>query len=200
MTGNMNSLAALRNNPLLPTPAYAAKQLHSVPHFEVIDRGQFILDFCRDKWVLDIGASGPMHASIKQVAKKYQGLDRFPGDGIVGMDLDDVSLELPKYWGIERIVCGEVLEHLANPGYFLKRLRENYNASVVFTVPNAFSDSGRSWLERGIENVNSDHVAWYSYRTLRTLLGRYGYSARQWYWYKGRPNYSEGLIAVCHSH
>jgi hypothetical protein len=51
-------------------------------------------------------------------------------------------------------------------------------------------------MEAGTENVNVDHVAWYSWRTLKTLLDRYGYPIREFYWYKGRPRFAEGIIVV----
>jgi len=111
------------------------------------------------------------------------------------MDLDDFD-EFPKF-DVDIIVCGEVFEHLANPGRVLKALRE-YQKPVVVTVPNAFSDSGHFSVSRGIENVNKDHVAYYSYWTLRELVTRYGFTIYDWYWYNGKPLTAEGLIFWLH--
>jgi hypothetical protein len=47
-----------------------------------------------------------------------------------------------------------------------------------------------------MENVNIDHVAWYSPRTLRTLLERARWNITEFAWYGGDPGVAEGLIAV----
>lgn len=195
----METLLEIRDSLGGPSPREKAKQFHAMPEAEVVDRTAFLLDRCRGRWVLDIGASGPLHSVIKAVAKKYQGIDRYAGDGVIGMDLDDVTADFPKFWGVEVVICGEVLEHLSNPGYFLDRLNKTYALTTIFTTPNAYSDVARNWALRGQENVNIDHIAWHSPRTLRTLLGRHGYTIDEFYWYRGRPGFSEGMIAVCHS-
>jgi 2-polyprenyl-3-methyl-5-hydroxy-6-metoxy-1,4-benzoquinol methylase len=178
------------------SPEYAAKMLHAVPDAEVVDRAKFILERCKGQVVLDVGASGPMHEAIVKVAAKVYGIDRQDGDGVVGIDLDDYHAALPVFADVTRIVCGEVLEHLSNPGWFLKRLRDAYRCETIITVPNAFAEAGRGQLKRGTEVVNRDHVAWYSYKTLSVLLERHGYAVKQFYWYGGQPYTSEGLIVV----
>jgi len=49
-------------------------------------------------------------------------------------------------------------------------------------------------MRGGIENVNRDHVAYYSYWTLHELVTRYGFEITEWHWYNGRPLFAEGLI------
>jgi hypothetical protein len=178
------------------SPEYAAKMLHAVPDAPVVDRAKFILERCKGQVVLDVGASGPMHEAIVKVAAKVYGIDRQDGDGVVGIDLDDYHAALPVFADVTRIVCGEVLEHLSNPGWFLKRLRESYRCETIITVPNAFAEAGRGQLKRGTEVVNIDHVSWLSYTTLRTLLQRHGYQINGFWWYNGQPYTAEGLIVV----
>lgn len=199
------------------SPQYAAKQLHKVPEFPVVIRETFLLAQCQGKVVLDIGATGKMHAEIVKAAKQCYGITRpdFPSEdpNVKAFDLDDVSKRgIPCWPGVEVVVCGEVLEHLSNPGHFLRRLKSWYDkvcerpnldrtppfrtVTKIFTVPNAFSSVGAASLRQGIENVNIDHVSWYSYRTLRTLLERHNYTIREWAWYKGVARFSEGLICV----
>jgi len=192
------TLGELKQNLASPSPSYWAKQLHPVPDFPVVDREQLILEYCTGRLVLDIGASGRLHEKLQQVASDYIGISASPAERVIGMDLDDVTLALPKYWGVQVVVCGEVLEHLSNPGFFLKRLRD-YSCTTIFSVPNALSATAQNWMRRSLENVNSDHVAWYSHKTLHTLLARYDYVANEWYWYGGQPRFAEGLIAVCHA-
>jgi hypothetical protein len=68
---------------------------------------------------------------------------------------------------------------------------------VVITVPNAFSKIARKHAERGVENCNADHVAWYSYKTMSVLLERHGYTVKEFYFYNGEPFTAEGLVFVC---
>ena len=188
---------------------YDRKQKHSIPEAPSLIRERFLLERTKEKVVLDIGASGPMHESIVRVSSKCYGIDRpsemfkhdssaqDPKEFNVGVDLDEIHSTMPIFPGVEIIVCGEVIEHLSNPGYFLQRMLRAYPlVPVIITVPNAFADAGRGSLERGVENVNIDHVAWYSYTTLKTLVTRAGYRIKEHYWYKGRPVFSEGLIFV----
>jgi 2-polyprenyl-3-methyl-5-hydroxy-6-metoxy-1,4-benzoquinol methylase len=179
------------------SPEYVSKMLHDVPDAEVVDRAKFILDQAHGKVVLDIGASGKLHEELVKAAPLCYGIDRQDGNGIVGIDLDDVRAELPQFPGIQLIVCGEVVEHLGNPQWFLTRLRAVYpGIPVIVSVPNAFSEIARKHMEQGRENVNVDHAAWYSWRTLTTLAGRAGYAVAEFYWYNGRPGFAEGLVFV----
>ena len=190
------------------SPEYVARMMHEVPDAVVIERERFILSRAADKVVLDIGASGPMHEAIKGAARKTYGIDRPPPgwsmllpheDGQnYGIDLDDVRAELPKLEDVELVVCGEVIEHLGNPGWFLKRLRMAYpGVPVIVSVPNAFSEIARKHMADDVENVNLDHRAWYSWRTLKTLVEGCGYGVGEFYWYgAGKPGFTEGLVFV----
>lgn len=180
--------------------AYAAKMLHKVPDAPVLNRAAYLLEHTTGLRVLEFGASGPMHEKIKAAAASYMGVDRDAVDRVVAFDLDDVhETLLPAMYdpGPDVIICGEVLEHLSNPGWFLTRLRRQFSGiPTIITVPNAFCDIGRSHTARGTENVNIDHVAWYSYRTLKTLLNRAGYINLTFGWYGGKPMTAEGLIVL----
>jgi hypothetical protein len=186
--------------PVQTDQAYADKMLHRIPAAEVVDRAAFILERCRGQRVLEFGASGPLHTAIVAAAGAVFGVDRVDAEGVVGFDLDDVSQAgLPGAdFAPAVIVCGEVIEHLANPGWFLTRLRRQFaGVPTIITVPNAFSAIAAKHLTTGIENVNADHCAWYSYRTLKTLLGRAGYVDFYFGWYHGSPLTAEGLVIVC---
>ena len=195
------TIDALRESLAQPphrTPEYAARMLHNVPEAAVVDRAKFLLERAKGKIVLDVGASGPMHEGLVQVAAKCHGIDRDGAGDVLNLDLDDVTAALPEFPGVELIVCGEILEHLGNPSWFLTRLRKAYpGVPVIVTAPNAFSEIARRHMEGGTENVNHDHCSWYSWKTLKTLAERAGYTAREFYWYgAGRPGFTEGLIFV----
>jgi len=197
------TIADLRSTLHLPAasaaaqPAYAAKMLHPIPAADVVDRTGLLVDLTRGKRVLEFGASGPASQRVREGASAYLGVDRTASESVIGFDLDDVTVpDLPAFEA-EAIVCGEVLEHLSNPGHFLARLARQYSGvPVVVTVPNAYSEAGRQHALTGVENVNLDHVAWYSHTTLRTLLMRHGYRIASFCWYHGKPFTAEGLIVL----
>jgi hypothetical protein len=177
------------------SPAYIAKMIHDLPEAETVDRAVFLLQKAAGKRVLEFGASGPMHDAIVKAAADVLGVDRDMGPGVIGFDLDDVSQYALPGHEPEVIICGEVIEHLSNPGWFLTRLKRQFpGVPVVITVPNAFHPQRK--LKDGIEMVNRDHVAWYSPKTLRTLVERVGYRITEFAYYNGDGPTSEGLIAV----
>jgi len=177
--------------------AYSEKMVHRVPEAPVVDRSEFLLEQCRGKRVLELGASGVLQPKLRAASLSYLGIDRSEGDEVIAFDLDDVSQPTLPLFDAEVIVCGEVLEHLSNPGWLLKRIRSQWpTADLVITVPNAFSQIAARQMAHGIENVNRDHVCWYSFHTLKTLLGRAGYTDLWFGWYNGKPFTAEGLVVV----
>jgi len=174
-------------------PEYVEKQLHSVPATDVVDRVRWVTARCAGKRVLSLGCTGALQEAVDAVAKRSYGIDMEPLDRewFVQLDLDDFEA-FPRF-DVDLIVCGEVLEHLANPGRVLKELH-TFDVPIIVTVPNAFSEGGRRSITGGVENVNRDHVAYYSYWTMRELLRRYGFKIVEWHWYNGRPLLAEGLI------
>jgi hypothetical protein len=180
-------------------PSYRRKMLHPVPLKDVVaDKYQFICDVVAGKVVLDLGASGPLHAGVVAAASRVHALDLHPeGPDVVKCDFDDPTSPIPTFDGIEWIVAGEILEHLSAPGFLLSRLRAAYPAvPLVVSVPNAFSLAANAHIRGGHENVNPDHVAWYSPKTLECLLSRHGYTIKDWVWYNGQPYTAESIIAV----
>lgn len=172
---------------------YIQKNLHRVPKTTVVDRVKYIVTHCTKKRVLSLGCTGQLQKEIDAVTERCYGIDCEPQDRewFYQMDLDDFE-EFPKF-DVDLIVCGEVLEHLSNPGRVLKALRE-YQRPVIVTAPNAFGEALSYWIHRGLENVNKEHVAHYSYWTLYELVNRQGFTLVEWFWYTGKPLTAEGLI------
>ena len=197
----MSTIADVRNNLSGPSKEYRDKQLHPVPRCKVVERVKFIVERCRNQRVLDIGGSGHLYDRIHAVATEHWAVDhpsmagKLDRYGVFYLDLDATHAMLPNRQ-VDVVVCGEVVEHLTKPGHLLDLIRAEYTCPVIITVPNAFSDIGRSHLERGIENVHYDHKAWYSYHTLKALLERHKFTIDEFYWYNGRPLFAEGMIAV----
>lgn len=190
------SVAALRDS--LTTlhspepPAWRAKMLQPVPDLPyVAKRREYLVEKVTGEVVLDLGCTGKTAEKLRAAAKGYYGVDKTPGPWHV-TDLDAAEWTLPDTEGVTVIVMAELLEHLANPGFVLRGLRTAYPGIPLWiTVPQA----GAYRLRNGThEEVNPDHVCWYSYTTLKTLLGRYGYQITLARWYGGRPSLPEGLI------
>jgi len=191
-------------------PAWYAKMMHRIPPASVEDRVRYILAQCQGKRVLHLGCNWPpgsLHRAIEKVAEKLYGIDiSIPvGQGrecYVHADLDSemhsrgLALSLLGQH-IDIVVCAEILEHLGNPGNLLLHLKK-FDCPVLITVPNAFSNAGYYHVSGGTESVNPEHVAYYSYHTLRVLIERYGYVLDDWYWYNGKPGTAEGLIFLVH--
>ncbi len=170
------------------------KMVHRVPAAPVFNRAEYLVKAARNKVILDIGASGPMAEALREAAKVYHAADIMPNDikNFHQIDLDKAN-ELPVVPKLEIIIAGEIIEHLSNAGHFLDLLYP-CGAQVVLTTPNAFSSGSAGYLKRGIEAVNGEHVAWYSYHTLKTLVERHGFNILLWAWYNGEPLTAEGLI------
>lgn len=173
---------------------YDRKMNHPIPQARVISREWYLLSAAKDRVILDIGATGPMHEALKEAARRCYGIDILEKDeaDYVRVDLDRVT-ELPHFEGVEIIIAGEVIEHLSNAGHFLDLLR-GYDCPVLLTTPNAFSEAGRKSVLRGIEQVNREHTCYYSWHTLSVLLERHGWGIDEFYWYNGKPLTAEGMI------
>ncbi len=183
------------------SPEYVDKMLHQIPPAPVFDRAQYIMKATKNKVVLDVGATGPMAVAVSDMACRYYAIDEKP----ISTDYKKINVyhrrnldetvikDMPDIPGLQIIVAGEVLEHVSNAGNLLDLLH-SYGVQVILTTPNAFGKVGERYINRGIESVNKQHVAWYSYHTLKTLVERHGYRILLWAWYNGEPLTAEGLI------
>lgn len=179
---------------------YAKKMMHAIPEMDAVeDRNAFIVQACKQKRVLNLGcASGGLHSEIKKASLHVVGVDKDVSTmpGFIGCDLDEDPEAITRNAAtIDLVVAGEILEHLSNPGNLLRVLTD-LRCDLLITVPNAFSRAARRHMEDEKENVNRDHVCWYSYTTLKTLLGRYGFEIIEGHWYNGEPLFAEGLIVL----
>lgn len=179
------------------TPEYWDKQVHRLPEAPSVERVPWLLKRLAGKTVLHVGCAGPLHVALRKVCTRVYGIDQAPARYPEDVVLDIEAAELPMYTDVEVVLLAEVLEHLVAPGVLLWQVREHYPAcELVVTVPNCYSAAAQAWIRKGLECVNSDHVAWYSPQTLRVLLQKCGYTVNEFYWYGGQPRTSEGIIAV----
>lgn len=216
-------------------------------NLELVQRLDLIRDYCRGKSVLHLGCTNYpyteeaianemlLHFELEKIASEIygfdadqQGLEILARNGCSNLYSADLeSLEnAPVARTFEVIVAGEIIEHLNNPGLFLNGIKRfmNPDSRLLITTINAYCAMrfavyalrGRGGIN---EFVHPDHVAYYSYSTLRLLLSRHNFEVEKFLFYDiGRehrphtmkilnlindvavffsPHLADGLIAVC---
>jgi hypothetical protein len=214
---------------------------------ELVQRVEFIKKICAAKKVLHLGCTNYpytkdsiqnkmlLHFDLEKTAKELYGFDfdkegldilsEAGGENLYQADLeklDDVQLSET----FDVIIAGEIIEHLANPGLFLKGIKRfmHSETSLVITTVNAYS--ALRFLIYGFrgkggtnEPVHPDHVAYYSYKTLSLIVNREQLEVKNFYFYdigtehrpfnrrifnlfndicvKFSPQLGDGVIAVC---
>jgi SAM-dependent methyltransferase len=168
---------------------------------------------CSDLWGLDADRRG------------IEILESHGSKQILQGDLERLS-EVPLDKTFDVIVAGEIIEHLNNPGLFLNGVKKfmSKDSILLLTTINAYCAMrffyyGARGKRGKAEPVHPDHVAYYSYSTLKLLLERHdlkmdlflyydiGYEHRphvRWFLkivndFSVRivPHWSDGVIAVC---
>ena len=85
----------------------------------------------------------------------------------------------------DTIVAGEIIEHLENPGLFLRNMRRHIKPEgiLIISTPNPFYQ-GQTWKiwRYGRPMVHEDHTNWQDPSTLRQLLTRTGFEMFDGYW------------------
>lgn len=213
----------------------------------LVQRLDLIKDFCKGKSVLHLGCTNYpyteqaivnqmlLHFELEKIAKQVYGIDsdsrgleilaRHGSNNLFNADLESLELA-PIDLKFDVVVAGEIIEHLNNPGLFLSGVKRFMNADsrLLITTINAYCAmrfAVYALRGRGGKNefVHPDHVAYYSYSTLRHLISRHKLEVEKFYFYDiGRehrphnmkilnlindfavflsPQLADGLIAVC---
>ena len=166
---------------------------------EVIKKGVL-----NNKTVLEFGCVGMgeddeygginwIHGKAAKVAKKVVGLD-LNREGVAklrkkGYDIryQNVEEKFDLHEKFDVVLVEEVFEHLSNVGIAMDNVRRHLKKGgyLVITTPHAQSVSffmQRLFRDK-ISGVSiTDHTHWYDESTLKTLLKRYNFKAREiWY-------------------
>jgi SAM-dependent methyltransferase len=90
------------------------------------------------------------------------------------------------------IVAGEIIEHLENPGLFLRNALKHINPDGCFAIstPNPFYAKQRHKIWRyNHPQVHEDHTWWFDPATLNELLHRTGWKTTENYWVQPSNQY-----------
>ncbi len=214
---------------------------------KLVQRIDFLRDISRGKTVLHLGCTNfpytqesidnkmLLHHGLEAVAgdlwgidADQEGIDTLLAAGskqIVRGDLEDLSnVSIDREFDV--IIAGEMIEHLNNPGVFLEGVKRfmSPQTQLVITTVNAYCAMrfllygfrGKGGVQ---EPVHPDHVAYYSYSTLKLLIERHGMRLENFLFYdigrEHRPHnrrlanvandlcvaiatqWADGLIAIC---
>lgn len=177
-------------------------RLDRLQNQEIIeDRVEALLHFSEGKEVLHVGCCGPemmekqdahVHRKLKEVAHNLYGLDidkecikvlSESGDTVFYGDAETFDLEKKDF---DVICCGDIIEHLSNPGQFLDHAYTHLkdDGILLLTTPNPFSLG--QMLEISVFNRlhinNSEHVCWYDPILLSYLLERSKFQVLKIFW------------------
>jgi len=157
-----------------------------------------VLEIAKDRDVLDVGCVGgrneriedSSHARLAKVARYCVGIDIVVDEierrRLAGYNVEIASAE-DFHFGrtFDVILAADVIEHLANPGNFLARVREHLRPSGVLCLvtPNALSLNNALKSLAGLQvAVNPEHTCWFDRKTLGELLTRCGFRVVEEYW------------------
>jgi len=157
-----------------------------------------ILRYVKGPAVLDVGcAGGSANPDSPYWLHKYL-RDRFPK--VIGIDINEQAVQKLNNLGFnclvgnaedfqmseqfDSIVAGELIEHLSNPGNFLKTARKHLKPDglLVITTPYPFSAMNilDAFLKYPKTCSNPEHTMWFCPATLLQLVSRYGYTVLHW--------------------
>jgi len=91
------------------------------------------------------------------------------------------------------IVCGELIEHIENPGLMLDGIKRfmHEKSILIITTPNPWR---KLWVHNMYSVIleekwlNKEHVSWYSYQTLKQMLERKGYTEVNYQYYSSESS------------
>jgi SAM-dependent methyltransferase len=136
-----------------------------------------------------------LHKRIAGINPAVLGVDIDPegvavlnGQGYSVIVADVETMDLGRRF--DTIIAGEIIEHLENPGLFLRNMRKHLKVDgvIIISTPNPFY-AGSSWKiwRYGRPAVHEDHMGWQDPATLGQLLRRTGFETFAGYWVQPHP-------------
>lgn len=181
--------------------------LTSITRIEPTSRLEMLLDFCRERSVLDIGAGehdpsfysddGWEHGQIARVARRAIAVeidaDLCEHYNKAGFDFRSLDATSDADLGerFERIFIGDVIEHVNDPIALLRFAKRHLtdDGRLLLTTPNPFAPRvlrKRAAMRTRYVVANLEHTRWLSATTMHEIALRAGLrlSALRWPLYK----------------
>jgi SAM-dependent methyltransferase len=207
-----------------PTNREAARRmdafLRSITRIEPTSRIDMVLDFCRGRDVLDIGAGehdvsfyseeGWEHGHIARVAKRAVAVEINPAlcehYNAKGFDFRcaDATSDADLGERFDRVFAGDVIEHVNDPVALLRFARRHLRegGAILITTPNPFAPRFRQHrAQRKTRYVmaNLEHTRWVSISNMHELALRAGLELTALRWpllKKPKPNAAAARAAM----
>lgn len=179
------------------------QMVHRLPAAPLVDRIAHLTESARGQRVIHLGFAdaGFRDMQARSDTWLHEHLDRV-ATSLVGIDIEDEGVELARSRGYEAyqanacraaelealgiepadvIIAGEVIEHLEDPGAFLRALAVlvKPGGELIVTTPNSHGliNIAATLVNREINHP--DHLVMYTWRTLSTLLERTGWDVTE---------------------
>jgi 2-polyprenyl-3-methyl-5-hydroxy-6-metoxy-1,4-benzoquinol methylase len=188
---------------------------------ELVQRVEFIKKACAGKRVLHLGCTDYpftersiehkmlLHFELAEIAGELygfdfdqKGIDILEKHGVKNLyraDLEKLE-EVPLDEKFDVIVAGEMIEHLSNPGLFLKGIQRfmHDETDLLITTINAYGAlrfaiyalRGKGGIN---EPVHPDHVSYYSYSTLSLVIKRANLEIKEFCFYDIGPEHRQHM-------
>ncbi|WP_428937981.1 class I SAM-dependent methyltransferase [Fontivita pretiosa] len=169
-----------------------------------VQPGRTVMDLgCVDSRPARHDAAARLHYKVNLLHKRIAEIN----PDVLGVDIDPQGVSILNAQGynvivgdvetmdlgrtFDTIVAGEIIEHLENPGRFLRNMRRHLKPDgvIIISTPNPFY-AGSAWKiwRYGKPAVHEDHMGWQDPITLGQLLVRTGFEPFEGYWVQPRSN------------
>ena len=143
---------------------------------DVLDLGivAHSLDFClnhRDTWLHEIIKNNGSYVLGVDILEPEVNELRRMGYNVLAADV--LTLRLDRKFDV--VVCGDLIEHVSNPGALLETIAYHLrdDGTALVTTPNPFAISRIfNILADGWTGINTEHVSWLCPQTMAQLVER----------------------------
>lgn len=168
----------------------------TLPRRCLVDRDQFLLSLAAGKSVLHLGAADSpfhkdkaprgelLHQKLQSVASRLVGIDSDreavswlrEHHEISNIRVADVCSGVGDVGTFDLVLCCDIIEHVSEPSALLKGVKSlmHPGSRLIVTTVNALSIKGALRALLGREAVHPEHVSYYSFATLSSLMLRDG--------------------------
>jgi len=179
------------------------QMVHRLPKAPLVNRIEFLRERAVGRRVIHLGFAdaGFRDMQSRSDAWLHEHLSRVT-TSLVGIDIEDDGVQLARDLGYEAyqanacrveelealqlepaelVIAGEVIEHLEDPGAFLRALAVlvEPGGELIVTTPNSHGLINIAATLVGREINHPDHLVMYTWRTLSTLMERTGWTVSE---------------------